>query len=118
MVADDEESLIQFEFETEVIYWRGPSPFFYAPTPAQYAEELRQVAKAVTYGWGMLPVEARIGGVVFTTSLFPKDGTYLLPLKAEVRRKANITAGDRIVVEIVIQPALRAGQGRDRWAPI
>jgi hypothetical protein len=112
----DEETLIQFEFETEVIYWRGPSPFFYAPAPAKYAEELRQVAKSVTYGWGMIPVEARIGGLVFSTSLFPKDNTYLVPLKAEVRRKANITAGDRIVVELAIQPSLQAG--RDRWAPI
>src|ERR1700735_4978092 len=114
----DEETLIQFEFEAEVIYWRGPSPFFSAPAPPPYAEELKHVAKAVTYGWGMVPVEARIGGVVFTTSLFPKDGTFLLPLKAEVRRKANITAGDRIVVELTIKPSQRVGRGGDRWAPI
>jgi hypothetical protein len=104
-----EESLVQVRFETRIIYWRGPSPFFFAPIPPQYVEELRRVSKAVTYGWGMVPVEARIGDVVFTTAMFPKDETYLLPLKAAVRRKANITAGDLIAVDMTIQPPTGAG---------
>jgi hypothetical protein len=74
------------------------------------------VAKAVTYGWGMVPVEAKIGDVVFATSLFPKDGSYLLPLKADVRRRAEITAGDLIGVDMTIQPP--AGPPRGRWSPI
>jgi hypothetical protein len=57
----------------------------------------------VTYGWGVIPVEATVGGVVFTTSLFPKDGTYLLPLKDAVRQKTNITAGDTISVDMTIR---------------
>ena len=103
----DEESLAQFRFDATVIYWRGPSPFFFAPIPAQCAAELRQVSKLVTYGWGMVPVDATIGGVGFYTALFPKDETYLLPLKADVRRKTNITAGDTIAVEMTIQPVQR-----------
>lgn len=97
-------SLVRFRFETRVVYWRGPSPFFYAPIPPSHVEELRQVSKIVTYGWGMIPVEARIGDVVFRTSLYPKDETYLLPLKADVRRKTNVTAGDLIAVDMAIQP--------------
>jgi hypothetical protein len=105
----------RFSFVTEVIYWRGPSPFFYAPAPPQHAEELRRITRAVTYGWGMTPVEAKVGDVVFTTSLFPKDGTYLLPLKADVRRRAGVTAGDVIKVEFTIQPRGRPG---GRWSPV
>ena len=101
------DSLVQFRFEADVIYWRGPSPFFFAPIPPLYAAQLRQVSKLVTYGWGMVPVEATIGGVVFHTSLYPKDETYLLPLKTDVRRKTNITAGDSISVEMTIQPGRR-----------
>jgi len=100
----ENEPLAQFSFETRVIYWRGPSPFFYAPIPEPYVEELRQVARIVTYGWGMVPVDVQIGDVGFTTSLFPKDGGYLLPLKAVVRRKANVTADDLIVVDLTVQP--------------
>jgi len=97
-------TLVQFRFEAPVIYWRGPSPFFFAAVPAQHADELRQVARIVTYGWGMVPVEARIAEVIFNTALYPKDETYLLPLKADVRRKADITAGDLITVDLTVQP--------------
>lgn len=97
----------QFSFEAEVIHWRGPSPFFFAPLPAPEAEEIRRLSKLVTYGWGMIPVEVEVGGVVFTTAMFAKDGTYYLPLKAAVRKKANVTAGDRIAVEMTVQPVGR-----------
>lgn len=40
----------------------------------------------------------------FTTSLFPKDETFLLPLKDAVRRKAGVTAGDRVSVELILRP--------------
>ncbi|MBR7619487.1 DUF1905 domain-containing protein [Phenylobacterium sp. 20VBR1] len=98
---------MEFSFEAEVIYWRGPSPFFYAPLPAPEAEEVRRISKGVTYGWGMIPVEVQLNGVTFTTAMFAKDGTYYLPLKAAVRKKANVTAGDRIAVEMTVQPAGR-----------
>lgn len=99
--------MLELGFETEVVYWRGPAPFFYAPIPAEHVEEIRQVAKHVTYGWGMIPVTARIGALEFYTALFPKDDTYLLPLKAAIRRKSNITAGDVISVGMRIPPVER-----------
>ena len=117
MTGHDAEFLAQFKFETTVIYWRGPSPFFYAPIPTQDADELRQLAKVVSYGWGVIPVMAKIGEVEFTTSLFPKDDTYLLPLKDLVRRRTNITAGDLIAVQMAIQPPRSPLQGRGRRSP-
>lgn len=99
---------VRFRFETDVIHWRGPSPYFFAPIPPEHVADLQAIAKAVTYGWGMVRVEATIGGVAFTTSLFPKDETYLLPLKDAVRRKVDITAGDRISVDVTLQAVRRA----------
>lgn len=96
----------RFEFEATVIEWRGPSPFFFVPIPGRHTDELRGLAKALSYGWGVVPVEAMIAGVTFTTSLFPKDDGYLLPLKVVVRRKTNITAGDQVVVEMTVGAAL------------
>jgi hypothetical protein len=106
-MSADEGALVRFSFEAEVIYWRGPSPFFFVAVPPRPCAELRGVAKAVTYGWGMVPVEARIGDATFSTSLFPKDDGYLLPLKAAVRRKTNVTVGDAIAVEMTIQAVRR-----------
>lgn len=99
--------MLELRFETEIIHWRGPSPYFFAPLPLEPAEEIRRISKIVTYGWGMIPVEATIGEVVFTTSLFRKDGTYFLPLKDVVRKKADLTAGDRVAIEMTLQEPRR-----------
>ena len=92
----------RFDFKAKVIEWRGPAPFFYAPIPAAQAGAVRDLAKVASYGWGCVPVEAKIGGLTFTTALFPKDGTYLLPLKVAVRRKINVTAGDTVAVAMTV----------------
>ncbi|MFJ9520193.1 DUF1905 domain-containing protein [Kitasatospora sp. NPDC101801] len=90
-------------FTSRVIEWRGPSPFYFVPVPAEQATEVRQVAAMATYGWGVVPVEARIGGTAFATSLFPKDGGYLLPLKAAVRRPLDLSAGDEVHVAMTVR---------------
>ena len=103
---------IRFAFESRVITWRGPSPFFFAPIPETLTPDLRLAAKAVSYGWGVIPVEASLGeaslgGVAFTTSLFPRNGGYLLPLKDAVRRGAGVTAGDTVAIEMRLRPPRR-----------
>ena len=51
----------------------------------------------------MIPVEARIGDVAFETSLFPKVGGYLLPLKDAVRKPQSLSAGDDVTVEMTVR---------------
>ncbi|KAA9387919.1 DUF1905 domain-containing protein [Neorhizobium galegae] len=99
--------MTEFRFAAEIIHWRGPSPFFFAPLPPDHAEEIKRLSKLLTYGWGVIPVDATICGVSFYTSLFPKDDTYLLPLKDAVRKKTGITAGDMIFVEMALRPPRR-----------
>jgi hypothetical protein len=95
--------LLELEFETAIVHWRGPAPWFYAPIPADRADDVRHAARIASYGWGCVPVEARVAGVPFTTSLFPKDGGYLLPIKVAVRKAAGVTAGDGVAVEMTIR---------------
>jgi hypothetical protein len=71
--------------------------------PADACEELRIVAPLVTYGWGVIPVRVRIGDTDFDTSLFPKDGGYLVPVKDVVRRAEGLAEGDPVVVELSIR---------------
>ena len=48
-----------------------------------------------------MKVEATIDDVRWRTSVFPmKSGGYFLPVKAEVRRKARIAAGDEVTVDL------------------
>lgn len=99
--------LLAVAFEAVVIHWRGPSPYFFVPLPGPHADAVRGLARAVTYGWGVIPVEAAVRGVAFTTSLFPKDGGYLLPLKDAVRKAAGVTAGDGVAVEMILRAPRR-----------
>lgn len=100
--------LLTLAFAASIIEWRGPAPFFYAPVPPAEAEAVRGVAKRVSYGWGVIPVEARLnGGPAFTTSLFPRDGTYLVPLKDSVRRATAVTAGDTVSLMLILRAPRR-----------
>lgn len=96
---------MEFTFTGRVIEWRGPAPFYYLPVPAEESAEIREIAAVASYGWGVIPVAARIGDVGFGTSLFPKDGGYLLPLKNAVRRPQQITVDDEITVTLIIDGA-------------
>ena len=91
---------MRIEFTGAVFEWRGPAPFFYVAVPDAESAEVRAVASAVTYGWGMVPVTARIAGTEWRTSLFPKDGRYLVPLKDAVRKAEGIGAGDVVAVRL------------------
>ncbi|WP_246087980.1 DUF1905 domain-containing protein [Nocardioides albertanoniae] len=86
-------------FEGAVIEWRGPAPYFYVPMPVEDAEDLKEDARGLEY-WGQVAVTATIGETTFTTALFPKDGTYLLPLKVVVRRAEGIDLDDVLEVRM------------------
>ena len=83
-----------------VFYWRGPAPFYYLRVPGDVAAYIHDVAAQVSYGWGVIPVTAIVGATRFTTSLFPRDGGYLVPLKAAVRRAEDIELDDEITVRL------------------
>ena len=92
----------RFRFSAPVIYWRGPAPHVFARLPAEVAEGLRALGPSISYGWGCIPVSAEIQGVSFTTSLFPREDTYLLPLKVAVRRRIEMMEGAELVVEMEV----------------
>ena len=56
----------------------------------------------VSYGWGMIPVSARIGATGWTTSLWPKDGRYIVPVKTKVRQAEWIELGDHVTVRLTV----------------
>ena len=91
---------MQLKFSNEVWYWRGPSPFHFLTVPETESRKIKEVSNLVTYGWGVIPVNARIGKTEWTTSLIPKDGLYLVPLKNAVRFNEGLFIGDLIEVQL------------------
>lgn len=80
--------------------WRGPAPFYFARVTDEVAAEIKEVASIVTYGWGVIPATVTIGKTSYTTSLFPKDGGYLVPLKDAVRKPEKIAVGDQLHITL------------------
>lgn len=91
-----------FRFSGIVVEWRGPAPFYFLPVPADECEAIRARARELSYGWGVIPVRVRIGETEFTTSLFPKDGGYLVPLKDAVRRAEQIEVDGFVELEMEV----------------
>lgn len=80
---------MDFTFTGPVVEWRGPAPFWFLEVPAEESEDIKEAARGLEY-WGQVAVEVRINDIDFTTALFPKDGRYLVPLRAAVRKDAGI----------------------------
>ncbi len=91
---------MDLEFSGEIIEWRGPAPFYFVTVPDEQSVEIEAVASMITYGWGAIPVKARIGSTDFKTSLFPKGDLYLVPVKDTVRRAEGLHLGDNVTVHL------------------
>lgn len=91
---------MELECLAPVIEWRGPAPFVFVKLPPGVVDEISALAPLLSYGWGCIPVTGRIGDTAFRTSLFPRDGGYLLPVKAAVRRAEGIEVGEQVRVAV------------------
>jgi Domain of unknown function (DUF1905) len=90
------------EFSGELWFWKGPAPWHFVTVPEEECRDLEATAASVSYGWGMVPVTARIGGTRWRTSLFPKDGRYVVPVKTGVRKAEGLDVGDVVTIRLTV----------------
>ena len=93
---------VVFEFESEVIEWRGPAPFYFARTPETITREIEESAGHLSYGWGCIPATVTIGDTSIATALIPRDGSYFVPLKKSLRAAENIDESSTIAITLKI----------------
>ena len=94
---------MDMQFSGEIWHWRVPAPHYFVTVPPEQGELLKEASRLVTYGWGMIPVRARIGETEWKTSLFPKDGGYLVPVRASVRQAEEVGEGDTVTVQLILR---------------
>jgi hypothetical protein len=84
------------------LWSEGKATWHFLTVPADQAVEIRAHSLASERrGFGSVRVEATIADVTWRTSVFPqKSGGYILPIKADVRRRAGIAAGDDVTVSL------------------
>jgi hypothetical protein len=102
-------------FTAELWEWRGPAPYYWLTVPERGCAVVRAEAADASYGWGAIPVRARIGATEWETSLLPKDGGYVLPVKVAVRKREGFGEGDSVTVAMSVAP--RGGRAANGSGP-
>ncbi len=93
---------MELSFSGPIWFWRGPSPYHFVTVPDEECGALEAAAALVSYGWGMIPVTAKIGETEWRTALFPKDGRYIVPLKDLVRKAEGLDVDDVVTVLLAV----------------
>ena len=94
--------MMKIEFDGEIWFWQGPAPWYFVTVPQKECGDIHAISGSVSYGWGVIPASVRIGETVYTTSLFPKNGSYIVPIKASVRKAEGLEEGDSVSVGVEI----------------
>lgn len=90
------------EIEGEIFHWRGPAPYLFVAVPEEPSRDIKAISATVTYGWGVIPVHVKIGRTEWKTSLFPKNGRYLVPIRMSVQKSENLRVGDNVAVRLEV----------------
>jgi hypothetical protein len=93
---------MELTFRGEIWFWKGPAPHHFVTVPDEQCGALEDASPMVTYGWGMIPVTVRVGATTWTTSLWPKNGGYIVPLKLAVRKAEKLDIGDSVKVSLTV----------------
>lgn len=95
---------IRYSFSSSVWQYEGAGGWYFISLPLKLSQEIRLAYKSEEAGWGRLPVKVTIGKSEWDTAIWFDTGkkTYLLPLKAEIRKKENLHAGIKIKADIFI----------------
>jgi Domain of unknown function (DUF1905) len=100
---------MQITFKAPLWMWSGKGSWFFVTLPVDDAARIRFFGSAAfqgakkPQGWGSIPVKVRLGRTEWQTSLFPdsKSGSYLLPVKADVRKAEGLVAGSNVEISLI-----------------
>lgn len=95
-----------YRFRAKVWLYPGDAAWHFITVPKKESEDIKKRFGAKKRGWGSLPVVVQVGETEWKTSIFPdsKSGTYILPLKAVVRRKEGLFEGEIADTLIDVRP--------------
>jgi hypothetical protein len=98
---------LSYDFDADLWLWPSKDAWHFITLPVEHAEEIRFFAKTRN-GFGSLRVTVRIGASAWKTSIFPDSGSgsFVLPIKKEIRKAEGLAAGDRarVHLELAIEP--------------
>ena len=95
----------KYSIKAKVWLYQGKDAWHFVSIPKKITQEIDYYFAHLKRGWGSLPVNVILGKTTWKTSIFPdkKTGMYLLPLKAEVRKKGDVKEGSVISFTLEIK---------------
>ncbi len=95
---------IKYAFKAKPWQHASPGGWYFVSLPKALAKEIREALKSEEEGWGRLKAIAKIGNTEWKTAIWfdTKVNTYLLPLKAEIRKKEQVKIENELEVVIWI----------------
>ena len=95
---------IRYDFEAEIWQYQGSGAWHFVTLPDDFSQEIRTNLQWQEEGWGRLKASAKIGHTTWQSAIWydTKHKAYLLPIKAEIRRKENLKAGERVKVSVMV----------------
>lgn len=96
---------MKYEFSAELWKYNGDSPWHFLTIPPEYTKELKSYREPHLNNFGSIKVLAKIGKTTWQTSIFPdnQSGSFLLPVKKEIRKKNDLQEGEIVKFNIQIQ---------------
>jgi hypothetical protein len=97
-----------FTFTARLWKYPGKVAWHFVTLPKDESERIKFLTQGEWRGWGSVRVTASVGRTTWKTSVFPdkKADAYLLPVKADVRRKEGIEDGSVVTVSLTLSPGL------------
>lgn len=93
-----------YKMRSRIVVYPGMGGWRFLMLPKKVGKEIKEKFGRRAVGWGSLRVSAQIGKTKWKTSIFPdkKSGTYLLPLKARVRKSEAISDESTVFFTITL----------------
>ncbi|NUR98773.1 MAG: DUF1905 domain-containing protein [Kribbellaceae bacterium] len=93
-MRDEVGRVSEYEFTAPLWLWPGEGSWYFVTVPEDISDEITDLTEGRRKGFGSVRVAVTVGGSSWQTSVFPtKDGTYVLPVKKQIRRAENLAEG-------------------------
>jgi hypothetical protein len=94
-----------YSFTTKLWLYPGHAGWVFATVPKKESAHIKEQTKGLKRGWGSVPVLMKLGETTWETSIFPdkRSGMYLLPVKANVRKEAEVMEGDSVKLMLTLR---------------
>lgn len=99
----------KYSFKGKVWKYHGPAGWYFVTLPRRLSKTIRKIHGLSEEGWGRLKANASIGDCKWQTAIWfdSKIVSYLLPIKASVRKSTGISAGSSVSVDLHLPLKIR-----------